>query len=107
MANWQRHIYLNPEWEQAQEGEISTRELATVVSKRLKALTPFKDEYVEQSRLDLVDEFEAAAEDADLTVDDFDYLMNELYDWGDIRLDGNWNGKKVCWIDTMTRKEVA
>ena len=102
MANWQRRIHLNPEWEQAQEEKISPQELAAVIAKRLKALTPFKDEYPEQQRLDLVDDFEAAAEDAYLTVRDFDYLMNELYDWGDMRLDDNWNGKKVCWIDTMT-----
>lgn len=107
MADWQRRIRLNLEWEQAKEGEISTQELAAAISKRLKALTPFKDEYVEQSRLDLVDEFESAAEDADLTVDNFDYLMSELYDWGDMRLDDTWNGKKVCWIDTMTARETA
>lgn len=100
MANWQRHLKLQPEWGQAQDEEISPQELAAVIAKRLKALMPFKDGYAEQQRLDLVDDFEAAAEDADLTVNDFDYLMSELYDWGDIRLDDKWNGKKVCWIDT-------
>ena len=33
-------------------------------------------------------------------VGEFDYLMGELYDCGDISLDNVFGGKKVCWIAT-------
>jgi hypothetical protein len=33
---------------------------------------------------------------------EFNGMMADLYDWGDMSLDSSWNGKKVCWVDCMT-----
>lgn len=108
MANWQRHIYLQPEWGQAQEEEITLQELAAVIAKRLRGIIPFPDEYIERERDELIDMFEGAADDETLTTADFDWCMNALYDWGDIQISGKFfDAKKVCWIDTITNKESA
>lgn len=105
MANWQRKLVLNPEWEQAQEHEITIHELALSIAKKLRALRPFKSEFddLNEEREDLAETFECLAEDTAATRANFNYEMDSLYSWGDQRLDGDWNGKKVCWIDTMTR----
>lgn len=103
MANWQRHIYLQPEWGRAQEQVMTKQELATVIAKRLKSLVPFSDEYIEGQREELIDMFDDAADDETLTTADFDWCMNELYDWGDIQISGSFfDAQKVCWIDTIS-----
>jgi hypothetical protein len=106
MSNWQRHVYLNPEWEKAKDGEISHQELAAALAKKLRALRPFKSELddLNDELAELVDEFEALAENSDTGADDIDSVMHSLYNWGDQRLDGDWNGKKVCWIDSITSR---
>jgi hypothetical protein len=106
MANWQRHLYLNPEWQQAKDGSITIQALAAVIAKRLRALRPFgeRDEDLNEKRDEIAEEFEYIAKTPDATRDDFDNWMCDLYDWGDTRLEQVWNGKKVCWVDTMSRK---
>ena len=109
MANWQRKIILNPEWDQAKDGEISYQELAAVITKRLRALKPFKAELddLNEELTEIADEFEWLGASADTNVAAIDDLMHRLYDWGDQRLDGDWNGKKVCWVDTLTSVSSA
>jgi len=104
MADWQRKVLLNPEWTQAQEHEISTQELARSVAAKLRTLDPFEDEDDEYNleREGLIEEFDGLAADETATQEDFNYVMQSLYDWGDQRMDPHWNGKKVCWIDTMS-----
>ncbi len=100
MADWQRHLKLNPEWDRAKDGEITVQDLARSVAEKLRALRRLDDD-VESEKDDLVAQFEdiAASEGGD-EARWFDDVMHDLYNWGDTRLDGTWNGKKVCWIDT-------
>lgn len=109
MADWQRKLILNPEWGQAQRHEISTQELARSVAIKLRKLAPFEDGDDEYNleREGLVEEFDGLADDKTATQTDFNYVMQSLYDWGDQRMDGDWNGKKVCWVDTMTTVDHA
>lgn len=107
MAKWQRHLRMQPEWGQAQEDELTIQELAGVVAKRLRALRPFAEEHIEEKRDELAEEFEWIAKSPDADREDFDSWMEELYDWGDTRLDADWNGKKVCWIDAIGVRERA
>jgi hypothetical protein len=102
MALWQRKIYLQPEWDQAANGLISVQEMATVIAERLSALRPINTSVAEDRRHRLIEDFGDLAEDTGATTDDFDSLMEHLYTWGDGALDGHWNGKKVCWIDTFS-----
>jgi len=104
MTDWQRKLLLNPEWDQAQEGEISTQELARSIAAKLRALKPFGDEFeqVDDEAEQIAEEFDDLADDPNATKDNFNYVMQSLYDWGDQRFDGEWNGKKACWIDTIS-----
>lgn len=107
MADWQRKLILNPEWDQAQENEIATQELARSIAVKLRALEPFSDNSLRPNEWDaerdeIAETFEALAADKNATQSDFNRVMQGLYDWGDTRMDAQWNGKKVCWIDTMS-----
>ena len=102
MAAWQRTLNLTPEWQMRKNEEISLQELSAIVAKRLSALQAFGDEYLDVRKDDLAGEFEAMSKDASLTVDEFDGVLEELYDWGDILISGNvLAGKKVCWVKTF------
>src|SRR5690242_4000049 len=100
MANWQRTIRLNPEWDQAKEGEISIQALAAIVAKKLRAIRPFGEDYedLNETREELIDEFESLASDPTAGTSAFDYVMESLFNWGDTSLDGRFGGKKACWI---------
>jgi hypothetical protein len=103
MSDWQREIRLQPHWGQCKDGKISIQQLARVVAAKLKAIRPFNDDELDAERDELVEEFEAFAADGDAYRDDFDDIMDRLYDWGDTRLDTKFiGGKKVCWIDTIS-----
>lgn len=102
MAKWQRSLKLNPEWEQCQSGEISRQELAASIARKLKAMRPLPPSDYDAEREELADVFEDMAEDGDLSEDEFNGVMHDLYDWGDTPLDDNWNGKKVCWVDVLS-----
>ncbi|TPM59012.1 hypothetical protein FJ959_09065 [Mesorhizobium sp. B2-2-4] len=107
MANWQRTLKLQPEWRMAQEGEITHQALAGVIAARLAALQPFGEGVgrtmmdFDDERQDIADGFEALSEDDSATREHFDWMMSDLYDWADQSMDSKWNGKKVCWVDTI------
>lgn len=103
MANWQRTVRLNPEWGQAKDSEITPQQLAAAIAKKLRAIRPFKSELddLNETLDEIASEFEEMGKDGGTTTDDVDMLMHDLYDWGDIRLDSDWNGKRACFIDTM------
>lgn len=103
MADWQRHLRLSPEWQFAQAGSVSPSQLAGVIASRLNGLAPFADEMIEDQREELVEWFKELA-DEDPSPSEFNEAMAALYDWGDTSLDGRWNGRKVCWIDTFGAK---
>ncbi len=106
MADWQRTIHLNPEWDKALNEEISPQEMAGIVAKRLASLSPLTGSVAlaiaELVRGQLIEEFEQLAKDEDAGDNEFNELMTQLYDWGDRTLDNHWNGKKVCFIDTIS-----
>jgi hypothetical protein len=105
MADWQRHLYLNPEWDQAKEGGISRQQLSASIAAKLRGLAPFPATLAElnEQREDIAVDFASMATEKDLSISDFDGQMCVLYDWGDERISPEWNGKKACWIDTMSR----
>jgi hypothetical protein len=49
---------------------------------------------------EIIDEFESITESDDPDIDDFNYVMDDLYDWGDISLDSDKIfGRKLCWVN--------
>lgn len=107
MANWQLHLKMQPEWSMALEGEITHQELAGTIAKRLKELRDIGSARADRERVEIADDFEALSTDPWSDEDDFDHLMDMLYDWGDMSLDDKWNGRKVCWIDTIGAREPS
>jgi hypothetical protein len=96
MANWQRTLSLRDVWP-----SNDVRLIARTIAERLRALHPFGLFSLDLDVAILADEFQAIGEDPEADVDDFDGVMERLYDWGDRPLDEKWNGKKVCWIETF------
>lgn len=101
MANWQSELDLSDVWGKIDTGELTIHELAGIVSIRLDKIRPSEDEEILASQLELVDAFLSISEDKECNVDDFDYEMQNIYDWADIKLDNSWNGKKICWVRTF------
>lgn len=98
MAQWRSRIELQPEWDATKNGSMIVNQLATVIAKKIKETKPLNQIYLESRRLWLMEQFEEIGERSNLDVEEFDDLMEELYNWGDTDLDGKWNGEKVCWI---------
>jgi hypothetical protein len=99
MADWQRHLYLQPEWGKAEDQEMAHRELAKVIATKITALEPFGGA-LEKERLALAEAFEMLSRQTAVSADDIDTWMERLYDWGDTSLGGR---KKACWVDTFSR----
>jgi hypothetical protein len=111
MADWQRTLRLNPEWDQCKADEITLQQCAASIAVKLRALAPFSDDPLhplewDSERDELTERFEGLAGDETATSDEFNSIMDDLYDWGDTRMEPRWNGKKVCWIDTMSTVEA-
>ena len=101
MANWQHKLNLMDIWDNYHLGIMTIQELAKEVSVRLNKLQLIRvpEEIIDQKE-EIADYFLGISEDETVTVEEFDAVMGELYDWGDIQLDNNWPPKKVCWIAT-------
>ena len=87
MANWQSRLDLTDVWNKYPD-EITIQELCKTIVERLRKINSkwFHDIIVEE-RDRIADEFEIMSTDKELTVEEFDVVMNELYDWGDISID--------------------
>lgn len=107
MANWQLRLQLGDVYHSG----LPIPELAKIVAERLAALKITALMLVaasdlEDIRTEIVEEFQALSADPESDADNFDAVMERLYDWADIALDETWNGRKVCWVDT-TMKAVS
>lgn len=96
MANWQRTLPLKDIWPTRDPHQI-----AAAIADRLPKLRPLGDAHLDQTRDHLAEEFKSIAGDPSADAEDFDGAMAQLYDWADTKLDANWNGKKVCWVQTF------
>ena len=99
MADWQRHVQMGDVWDTE---DIPL--LAKTAADRLEALEPFTlNPGIEKIKKSLVERLRKLAKNPKATAYLFDHLWSDVYDWGDISLDGKWNGRKVCFIDIWTR----
>src|SRR5687768_8620018 len=102
MADWQRTLDIVDIWNQAQDEEITPQQLAAIIAKRLDKLQNFHDSVIDGIKSHLIEQFKLLSENEDTEdEDEFNILMNDLYNWADISLDGKFGGKKVCWIKTF------
>lgn len=103
MADWQNTLDLADFY---RSDKLTIQEKAELVVQELKRLlensTTITEDMPEYDEgLDIIDSFEALASDSSGTVEDFDYVMEELYNWADTPLSEGWNGKKLCWVKTF------
>lgn len=100
MSDWQRKLDFSAYTEKYDEGELSIQEFAKIIAEKQKSLRKFNDYDVDSKLEEIIRSFEDLAEDEEGLDDEsnFNYLLNDLYDWGDISLDGKFGGKKVCWV---------
>lgn len=107
MANWQRTIDISDAWKDADPDDFSTiKDLVDDIIERLSALEDLPEDeelgaLVNDIKQDLIEDFTTLNASADSDVSDFDDIMERLYDWGDMALDSQLNGRKVCWIKTF------
>lgn len=96
MARWQRTLDLKDVWESK---DLSL--IARTIAQRLTEIEPLENEHSETLRQELIENFSDLADEPAPDVDDFDDLMDKLYDWADTRLDNKpLGGKRVCWVAT-------
>lgn len=104
MAKWLRTLDIKAEWEAATSEEFKV--LAKAISDKLEKLPDLTEgEYfaavlVNEKKEELKEDFSWIAKATVADIDDFDALMEELYDWGDTIVAEEWPTTKVCWIKT-------
>lgn len=98
MADWQRILDVKDVWASNDQQTIAIEIVA-----KLTEMKPFGFPHIDDAKLAIIAEMSEIAKYTELDVDDFDEVMEMLYDWGDITLPGIslWNAKKVCWIQTF------
>lgn len=99
MAQWQRKLELADVY-RIGDDEEKVPELAGIIATRLLALAPFGIDDIDEERAEIVNMFKEV-ESEKLGFDEFNDAMENLYNWADQPLDDNWNGKKVCWVNTL------
>ena len=82
MAKWNHTLDVKMEWQQAEKDEITIQQLASAAAKKLSKID-FKDEDVNFNRDEFVDELEGLSEDLTASKDDFDNVLERLYDFSD------------------------
>lgn len=100
MSDWQRKLDFSSYTEKYDTGELSVQEFAKIIAEKLKGLQKFNNPWIDSKLEEVIWGFEDLAEDyqEEFGESDFNFLLNDLYDWGDTSLDGKFGGKKVCWI---------
>lgn len=79
MANWKTTVNIKNLHAAFRAGTITVQKMAVGVAARLK-----KNRFAEEwAMLDIIDCFEALAEEPKATVEDYDSILAELYDFAD------------------------
>lgn len=96
MSNWIHKLNLKDLWKAQEEGKLTTQELGKKVAKRIREAFFYKK--YEKELMVIAHEFENIEDD----VEEFDELLNDLYDWADFPLPtppGEMQRKR-CWVAT-------
>lgn len=103
MANWKYKFNLKDFYH---DDNISIQNKAKMVAERIgKTFSDFVS--IESTNFDseldeIKDDFEWLATDSSAKADDFDDVMERLYDWADAEIEpfGKWPRNKMCWVET-------
>lgn len=103
MANRQFHLNLRDKWETGDVHEITVdacEKITALIGEIRQRTNPIYAEMADELEAILCD-FETVRDDPDAGEDDFNGVLEDLYEWGDTPLDDQRGGKKMCWIDTV------
>lgn len=101
MAIWKRTLNIADIFSAVAENELPHKEGIEQILERLRKVEPYEDENIEQHRKSLEDEIECMIDD-DNDEYDFDYVLEMLYIFGDIKLSGDFfDAVKAMWVKTQ------
>src|ERR1051326_1628756 len=99
MANWKYHLRVGVDRREYEDGKISIQELGKRFAQKIKTLPCYEKE---ESRFSSTDELEDCALEFEHVqdVEDFDDILESLYNWGDTEIApfNCWPRNKMCWI---------
>jgi len=104
MSNWMNRINLKDLNDSYVEGETSSAAVGKEVAKRLRKLSECMraDEDEKDKLEDIICEFESIDDTASLREqqDEFNGILNELYDWGDtwVKTPLGEMERRLCWV---------
>ena len=100
MANWKYRLELKEDWAAAKDGALQPHELAQRIAEKARALSIYEADDELQG---IVTDFQYVSEDSKATFDDFDDVMELLYNWADQDVPpySIWPKNKMCWIATF------
>ena len=109
MANWIKKIDIQTEMESTRSGNSNVKELVASIISKLKSIKYSKKDSEDFGNLNeelesLIFEFQDFHDSSDCeNVEEFDYLLDALYDFGDQTIDISksfYDQKKALWIKT-------
>lgn len=102
MAEWFQTLDITKAWKQATEGSISYADLSEVIAGKLNDLPDIADEAIDSGKNALITSFEAAGHEEDLTANQLDEILAQLYDWADLpvqtRAGVASRRVRCCWV---------
>ena len=107
MSNWVKKIDLKDVWNKTEDGELSILALTKILVERLSVIHYSKKdsgsfEQLNQDLEEITGWFEDLIEDENNDADEFDSILNELYDFGDRTISNNkpfHDADKALWIN--------
>jgi hypothetical protein len=107
MSQWQLKLEIKDIMEKLRSEEFTLQDGAKEIIKRLETFRPviekkFADYLYEYE--EVIENFEIFSEDSEMNeeVEEFDYRLKRLYDWGDMKLNNDIiGGKAMCWINNL------
>jgi len=107
MSHWVKKIDLKDVWNEAENGELSILALTKILVERLSVIHYSKKdserfEQLNQDLEEIIGWFEDLIEDENEDADEFDSVLNEIYDFGDRIISNNkpfYDTDKALWIN--------
>ena len=96
MANWKYKIDLKEVWRKLEDEEIEISEGGKQIAEILRNHKAYQE--YETKLEEIAEQFEDVEDKTD-----FNYILDDLYDWGDTTLPplNAWPPNKIAWISTQ------
>ena len=97
MSNWVNRLDLKDLWKARDEASLTVEEVAKEIAKRIRKLRCYKK--YEETLEEIAVQFEYCSE----SVEEFDGILSDLYDWADTCLftPRGQIQRKMCWVATF------